>query len=70
MCPKFATRSEKAAPTPGSRDYGVNHSEVIVTLDTLLPQNQTYTLTITDVADETDPNNTIDPNPTDASSAG
>jgi len=48
----------------GSRDYGVDHKEVVVTLDTLLPQNQTYSITISGVADETDPLNTIDPDPT------
>jgi len=48
----------------GSRDYGATHSEVVVTLDTLLPQNTSYTITISDVADETDPLNLLDPNPT------
>ena len=48
----------------GTRDYGTSHNEVIITTDSALAVNSTYTLTISDVADEGDPANTLYPNPT------
>ena len=48
----------------GTREYGSSHNEVIITTDSALAVNSTYTLTISDVADEGDPANTLYPNPT------
>ena len=48
----------------GTRQYGSSRNEVIITTDTPLILNTTYTLTITDVADELNGLNLILPNPT------
>ncbi len=49
----------------GSRAYGANHKEVVITTDAALTVNLTYILSISDVNSEGDPGSVLLPNPTD-----